>query len=92
MRFTCQNGHNFFLSLEKLQKTYDMLTKSSSLTEIDVESLCWCNKCSKFYYKLKQYAARLKLQVLGGLYEKRILMQCKHGDHKFTVSYTKKLE
>ena len=94
LRFTCGNGHNFFLSVNKLQKTHDLLTKAKNSNEYELnnEHLSWCNKCSKFYFKLKQYSVRQNLEVLGGLYEKRILMRCKRSGHEFTISYSKKLQ
>ena len=35
---------------------------------------------------------RLQLEVLQGLYEKRILLRCKKSSHEFSISYSKKFE
>ena len=71
LRFTCQNGHNFFLSVQNLKKTAEKLsgkTTSSDLSEELLNSLAWCNKCAKYYAKVKSLHNRTKMNVLGGLY------------------------
>ena len=71
LRFTCQNGHNFFLSVQNLKKTYEKLSGksiSSDLSEDLLNSLSWCNKCAKYYAKVKSLHNRTKMNALGGLY------------------------
>ena len=94
LRFTCQNGHNFFLSVRKLEDTYSRLKKRNltELSDTEVNSLTWCNKCTKFYSKVKTLSTRLQLNLFGGLFRKRILLQCKQSSHHFSITYSKKLE
>ena len=96
LRFTCQNGHNFFLSVQNLKKTYALLAgqslTSSELSEDLLNSLSWCNKCAKYYAKVKSLHNRTKMNVLGGLYQSHILLQCKAKSHCQKISYNKKLE
>lgn len=92
LRFTCQNGHNFFLSIAKLKETHTTLTSSGALTDKLRDGLTWCNKCAKFYAKVKNLCPRLRLDILGGLFDKRIELRCKRGNHTFSISYAKKLE
>ena len=95
LRFTCQNGHNFFLSVRKLQETFTTLSSRSlnELSQSELNSLSWCNKCTKFYARVKTFATKkLRLNLLGGLFQKRILLSCKNSNHHFSISYNKKFE
>mmetsp|Transcript_25862 Transcript_25862/g.34601 ORF Transcript_25862/g.34601 Transcript_25862/m.34601 type:complete len:312 (+) Transcript_25862:1034-1969(+) len=94
LRFTCQNGHNFFLSISKLRKTHNALisTNGESPSSILLANLDWCNKCTKFYAKVKTLASRLSLRVCGGLHSQRIELACLRSSHRFSIPYHKKLE
>lgn len=95
LRFTCQNGHNFFLSTAKLTRTYTALSCASSTNELSdslLSNLDWCNKCVKFVTKVKTLSLRLGLIVCGGLYAKRVELKCKRSEHRFFVPYHKKFE
>lgn len=94
LRFTCQNGHNFFLSVRKVQETDQLLNsrKLSQLSETEILKLSWCNKCTKFYARVKSLSLKLKLNFLGGLFQKRILLNCQKSNHHFSITYSKKLE
>ena len=64
-----------------------------NLSKNELNSLSWCNKCAKFYARVKTACGKLHLNMLGGLFQKRILLQCQNsGSHHFSISYNKKLE
>lgn len=64
MRFTCLNGHNFFLPLEDLNRNCNS----------------WCTKCDAFYAKVEQVCDELgSLTVRGGLYKEQISIECSQG-------------
>ena len=54
--------------------------------------LSWCNKCTKFCARVKNLTSKLSLNFHGGLYQQRILLSCKKGNHHFSIPYTKKLD
>lgn len=70
LRFTCQNGHNFFLAVDDLKTTFSTLLKVQGRESLD--DLVWCAKCAKFYAKVKVLANRLGLDIGRGLYERKI--------------------
>ena len=91
LRFTCQNGHNFFLSVAKLRETYTTLTTVGNDPEV-VARCTWCNKCAKYYGKVKAICVRQGCDVISGLHQKRITLNCRKSSHSFTISYSKKFE
>ena len=65
----------------------------SELSESEINSLSWCNKCTKFYARVKTLATKkLHLNLHGGLFQKRILLSCQNSNHHFSISYNKKFE
>ena len=79
LRFTCQNGHNFFLSVRKVEKTLETLSScgnSSLKDQTLMQSITWCNKCSKYFSRVKDLGKRLHLNVLSGLFDKQIELEC----------------
>ena len=92
LRFTCQNGHNFFLSTSNLLKTHTALSACNKLSDTLLSNLNWCNKCEKFFAKVKTLALRLGLTVLGGLHSKNIELKCNRSNHRFSIHYHKKFE
>ena len=100
LRFTCQNGHNFFLAVDKLRQTLatlkaNCITKASHLETLSKEllsSLAWCNKCAKYHAKVKNRVTRLGLHVTSGPFLRRIHLKCLRSNHTFSISHQKKLE
>jgi len=57
-----------------------------------VSGCSWCNKCTKYYGKVLALSGRHHYDVIGGLYQKRIILKCRKSSHIFKISYAKKLE
>ena len=94
LRFTCMNGHNFFLAVSSLRQTFDRLApfKGHEIPSELLASCKWCNKCAKYYGKVRSLSSRNLCDVTDGLHQKRIALRCRRSGHEFTISYAKKLE
>lgn len=51
----------------------------------------WCCKCQKFYETCQEAAAANGLRVVEGLHSSNIVIRCERRAHKFTITYSKKL-
>ncbi len=74
-----------------MQKTYDTLSTLGTGPE-QLNNIDWCNKCAKFYGKVKALSGRLGLTVSGCMQEKRVELTCKRAGHVFSIPYHKKYE
>ena len=94
LRFNCQNGHNFFLSIDQVTETYEILTNSNAhpFTSEVLNKINWCSKCCNYFDQVKQACLSRNFDVLGGLHEPMIRLQCQKSHHQFKISYTKKLQ
>ena len=92
MRFDCSNGHNFFLTLSNIDKTYKILTDSNALDNWQevLNQIHWCNKCSKFYKQTSEMCKAKSMKLLSGLHMPHLTLQCKNK-HNFKINYNKKL-
>jgi hypothetical protein len=92
LRFTCQNGHNFFLSLQNVCELHELLSQKMSISDRykAIQNCDWCTKCKNFLNKTNEVAVRKEMQVIDGLYGTEITLSCKRNHH-FTISYQKKL-
>lgn len=62
LRFTCQNGHNFFLPLHQVNelhsylsvKSYSENSSSICISQDVLQNIVWCTKCRDFYKKTKE--------------------------------------
>lgn len=94
LRFTCMNGHNFFLAVSSVKETFSRLAPFNG-RDVPPELLAsskWCNKCAKFFAKVRSMSSRHHCDVTGGLHQKRIGLRCRNSGHDFTISYSKKFE
>ena len=94
LRFTCQNGHNFYLALATVNKLHtmlstDVLTTTEAKLQL-IEGQEWCTKCANFFKKTKEVANRKQMIVISGLYDTEISLRC-YKSHRFSISYSKKL-
>jgi len=97
LRFTCCNGHNFFLSTDSLIQTHTLLTNhlkngNSTIDQTILNQLNWCSKCINFERKVKSLENLKKISVVSGLFTKSLNLQCHKKGHLFSIPYTKKLE
>jgi hypothetical protein len=91
LRFICQNGHNFYLTTTQITWMASRNFDSTTSIESCLQNHEWCSKCKNFFTKTKTQAEMTNLTVIGGLYENSITLRCNSHNHKFNISYQKKL-
>lgn len=85
LSFKCGNGHNFSITLCKLQQL-----ETISL-ENDLCCNCWCLKCKNFFEKCSSRAEKENCSVLSSNgYSSQINLRCSQG-HSFSVRYSRDL-
>jgi ABC-type phosphate transport system auxiliary subunit len=57
----------------------------------DFDNSCWCPKCAEYFeHCLHQISIRGRLEILGGLYSKKIVYRCVSNGHVFSISSLRK--
>lgn len=94
LRFTCQHGDNFFLPTDQVTETYQIFLSSNAqhLSPEVLNKIHWCNKCTNYFNKVKEICNFKHFDVLAGLHESTIKVQCQKSGHKFNINYGRKLQ
>ena len=93
LRFTCRHGHNFYLSVEKVQKTFQAITDEPNMTDEALDSLHWCGKCANYIEKLRAFTKNTQqVEVLYGANAQKITVHCKRCMAIFHVEHDQKID
>jgi hypothetical protein len=93
LRFTCRHGHNFFLSVINVKRTFRaILSYGKQAPDHFLSGLDWCKKCKNHCEKLKEAVTAKNIVVLSGANADKISLHCLKCSHSFRYSYNKRIE
>lgn len=85
LSFQCGNGHNFSITLCKLQQLETISLENSLCVN------CWCLKCKNFYEKCESRAEAESCVLLSSNgYSSQVNLRCSKN-HSFSVRYSRDL-